>query len=126
MATHLSRDVGGEPIQVVSLRQGFVNLAEYSKVLKPRIIYCVTAGDIVITWNDNTTDTITLTKGDWFSIDGAKFLMISTTTVIHASGKQAGDTIPDAFSFTDLTDQIASTLDQELQNLESILKELQT
>jgi len=110
MGTHLSRDVGGEPIQAVPLRKDFVNLSENYKVLKPRLVYCVTGGDIVITWGDATTSTITLTQSDYFPIDGASSLMVSATTVIHAGGKQAGFTVPTAFSFTDLTDQVASTL----------------
>ena len=110
MSTHLSRDVGGEPIQIVPLRKGFVNLDTDCKVIDPRLVHCVTAGDIIITWRDGSTSTIALALGDYFAIDGAKSLAIGAATVIHAGGRLAGSVVPDAFSFIDLTDQVASTL----------------
>jgi hypothetical protein len=110
MTTAMSRDVGGEPISGVPLRKNFVNLSATSKVIKPRIIHCVTGGDVVITWLDGTTSTITLTKGDSFPIDNAKYLSISATTVIHASGKEAGVFAPTQFTLVAATDVEADTI----------------
>ena len=77
MNTYLSRDIGGEPIQAIPLRKNFVNLITTSKVIFPKIIHSVVAGDVVITWEDGTTSTVALTLGDLFSIEGAASLAIS-------------------------------------------------
>jgi len=87
MSTFISRDVGGEPIQAMPLRKGFVNLVSPSVVNKPRVIYCVTSGDVTITWTDGTPDTFTLVTGDSFAIDGATSLLVGAGTKIHAAGK---------------------------------------
>lgn len=83
----MSRDKGGEIIQAMPLRKGFINLVNPAVVNKPRVIYCVTAGDITITWYDGTTDTITMKEADSFTIDNAKSLLVEIETKVHVSGK---------------------------------------
>lgn len=87
LSSFLSRDIGGEPIQAMPLRKGFVNLESPSVVIKPRVIQCVVAGDVTITWNDGTSDPIALEEGNSFSIDFAKSLLVESGTKIHATGK---------------------------------------
>jgi hypothetical protein len=82
----LSRDVGGDPIQAMPLRKGFVNLDTGVVVNKPRIAFCVSAGSFTITWNDSTTDSISMNDGDSFTIDHAKSLAINSGT-FHIIGK---------------------------------------
>ena len=101
--TYLSRDVGGEPIQAVPLRKNFVNLTSTSKIIKPRTIFCVTAGDITVYWNDGTNDVIALQEGDSFPIDGAKSVAMGTTTKIHGTGKEGGIFTPTQFTITAAT-----------------------
>lgn len=84
--TWLSRDVGGNVIQTMPLRKGFVNLANPATVDSPRIVYCVADGTITLSWREGGTDDIAMVAGDSFAIDNCSSLLVASGT-FHALGK---------------------------------------
>lgn len=84
--SNMSRDYGGRIIPAMPLRENFVNLQNPSVVNNPRLIYCVSAGDVTITWKSGSTDTISMNDDSSFAIDGARSLVVDSG-IFHSVGK---------------------------------------
>lgn len=86
MSSFLYKDVGGDLIQAMPLKKGFVNLEAAAVVSVPRIISCVDDGAFVITWVAGGTDTIDMVAGGSFALDNVASLSISSGK-FHVVGK---------------------------------------
>lgn len=71
---------GGVPIQSFPLVQGKLNKTQGATSYTGRMIHCVEDGDIVITWPDGTTETVSISFGSDFSF-------LEETSFVISSGK---------------------------------------
>ena len=76
---NLPKDGTPATIQVFPLSQGKVNITTGS-FTDVRIIHCVVDGDVILTWTDDTTDTISCVAGGDFATTYAKSLEVSSGT----------------------------------------------
>ena len=79
----LASSASGDSVQAFPLRKGLINITTGTVTdpdtgLRPRLVHCVIAGIIVITWPDDSTNMLTLASGDDFSIVDAKSVSVST------------------------------------------------
>lgn len=70
-----------QAIQVMPLVQDQINLTS-GTFTGISLIYCVASGDIRITWNDASTDDITMVVGDTFTVPAD----IQSVQVLPTSG----------------------------------------
>ena len=69
-------------MQVMPLKKGLVNLV--AGTFKAKLIYCVTDGNVTITWRDNTTTVVAMVEGNTFTLQGIKNVILNTPA---SSGK---------------------------------------
>lgn len=87
MSTQMARGVGGVDIQAVPLaKSSDANLdSTAGAAVSLHMIFCVTDGDIVVTWPDSATaKTLSLVAGDCFTFpNGATVDFSATAGVFH-------------------------------------------
>jgi hypothetical protein len=70
---------GKDDLGIFPLKKGGVSLTS-GTIIGAQMVYCVSAGNIIITWNDTTTTTLGLTAGMFFGVVDANSIQVSTGT----------------------------------------------
>jgi hypothetical protein len=70
---------GNGDLSVFPLKKDGVSLTS-GTVIGAQMVYCVSAGNIIITWIDSTTTTLGLTAGMFFGVVDSASIQVSTGT----------------------------------------------
>ena len=75
---------GGEKAQVFTVQKGGVNkVAGDGALSKVSVVLCVIDGDLLITWNDTTTDTVAFLAGGVLGIEDAASVTVVGGAKFH-------------------------------------------
>ncbi len=79
MQARLGRSDGGDAVQAFPLQQGLVNLENAAgAITNVKIIHCVDAGNLTITWSAGVTSTIACLAGNDYTVIGAYSCTVAT------------------------------------------------